>query len=57
MNIKDWTQIISIKDLLKNSVKGDMINIEIKGLYTQEEKAEKRARNERVISFMNIPIN
>ena len=55
--IKDWTQIISIKDLLKNSVKGDMINIEIKGLYTQEEKAEKRARNERVISFMNIPIN
>lgn len=55
--IKDWTQIISIKDLLENSVKGDILNIEIKGLYTEEEKAEKKARDERVISFMNIPIN
>ncbi len=56
-NIEDWTQIISIKDLIVNSEKGDMLNIEIKGLYTEEEKAEKKARDERVIRFINIPIN
>jgi len=56
-SIKDWTQIISIKDLLENSAKGDILNIEIKELYTKEEKAEKKANNERVISFLNIPIN
>lgn len=56
-SIEDWKQVISLKDLLNNSAKGDILNIEIKGLYTQEEKAEKKARDERVISFMNIPIN
>lgn len=55
-NIEDWDQVTSLKTLFEKAGTSDILNIEIKGLYTDEEKAEKKANNERVISFLNIPI-